>query len=94
MEKIKHNVLFEGDVQSIGLLEEGNTKVTMATGLLLPGEYDFGLISRREIIQITYGAAGINGELYRAGGDPCIIEAGKKVTISVPKAAAYLCVFD
>jgi uncharacterized protein YaiE (UPF0345 family) len=94
MPTLRHNQFHDGSVQSIGLLPDGEEKTTMTVGLALPGHWDFGVNTRREMITVTSGEIIINGQKCRYGLDSIIIiKAGDRVVFDVEKPSSYICSF-
>lgn len=86
---IVHKSYFEGTVQSLGF----HSAVGRASvGVVLPGEYDFGIIQTNEIIFVTSGALQINGQRYRSG-ETCTVLAGQQVFIVATEISSYLCLY-
>lgn len=91
---LKHNLFHDGGVQSIGLLKDGEEKTTMTVGIALPGHWDFGVNTRKEIITVTSGEIIINGQKCCYGLDSIIvIKAGEKVVFDVEVPSSYICRF-
>jgi uncharacterized protein YaiE (UPF0345 family) len=90
--KIEHGEFFGGQVQSLKILK--GDQVTMSTGIVLPGSHNFGEVEKRETIRVVHGSIEINGKLFRAGEDPCVIEPGENVVLVVREGyAIYVCAF-
>ena len=85
---IKHNNYFEGHVQSLGFKSDSQDKTV---GVVLPGDYDFGIASREETMQVVSGVLTINGHAYFPSEPPCIIPEGQGISISTTTVSAYLC---
>lgn len=85
---IKHNVYFEGNVQSLGFTEDGYDRTV---GVVVPGDYDFGVASRKETMKVITGALVINGIAYFPDDAVCVIHAGEKISISATTNSSYLC---
>ncbi|MCK5460848.1 DUF1255 family protein [Candidatus Gracilibacteria bacterium] len=88
---IKHNLYFEGNVQSLGFAE--NDTINQTLGLVSPGEYDFGVASKKETMQILFGTLTINGTIYSSKEAPCVIPQGSTIHISATSPAGYRCVY-
>jgi uncharacterized protein YaiE (UPF0345 family) len=89
--EIEHNTYFDGGVQSLAFVKGG--KATMSVGLVMPGEHDFGEVKRMEVIQVTSGALGINGELYRSEDGPCVVNPGERVMMHAKDPSSYTCIY-
>ncbi len=86
---IKHNVYFDGAVQSLGFVDDTGT-TSMSAGTVLPGEYDFGKAGPKETFLITSGELTISGTTYKKG-DTCVIETGNPILISTGVESSYTC---
>lgn len=88
---IKHNLYFDGAVQSLGFVDaEGKT--SMSAGTVLPGDYDFGTAGPKETMTVTSGALTINGKTYIVG-DTCVVEPGEKINIAAATESSYTCYY-
>ncbi len=87
---IKEKHYFDGRVRSLEL-EEGGKK--FSTGIVLPGEYDFGVAKDKETIRVTFETLNINGVDYSPSSEPCVIEPGEKIVIKATSSARYSCNF-
>ena len=88
---IKHNKYFEGNVQSLGFSDHGDD---MTVGVIVPGDYDFGVASRKESMKVITGVLTINGKSYFPEDEVCIIPAGEKILISASSVSSYLCSYN
>lgn len=87
---IKHNVYFNGAVQSLGAENVKGTDFTV--GVVEPGEYDFGTATRTEEIRVILGCLKINGVLV-FGSTRRIIPTGRRIRIKADDTAAYVCCY-
>lgn len=89
---IEHKVFGDG-VQAVRYIPKGKTMATLSAGIMeLGARHDFGIISRLEHIQVTYGWITINGTVYSTG-EVCIIQPGTQVIMESPTESSYLCTF-
>ena len=88
---IKHNVYFDGAVQSLGFVDNDG-KTSMSAGTVLPGEYDFGKAGPKETFLITSGELTISGSTYKQG-ETCVIETGNPILISAIAESSYTCTY-
>jgi len=84
---IKHNVYFDGAVQSLGF-QDGNQDYTI--GVVEPGVWDFGEATRPETITILTGYLRISGATITTG-KTITINPGVSIVIEAKGAASYLC---
>jgi uncharacterized protein YaiE (UPF0345 family) len=90
---MKHNVYFEGKVQSLSL----NTEQGSATaGVIEPGRYSFGTATQETMV-ITAGSLKYKlpgGEWQScAAGDKFIVEPNVKFEVEAEKDVAYICYY-
>jgi hypothetical protein len=88
---IRNNNYFEGNVQSLGFSDDGQDRTV---GVVVPGDYDFGVATRQEIMKVPSGVLTINGKAYFSSDDPCIIDVGEKILISTTSISSYLCTYN
>lgn len=88
---MKHNVYFDGKVQSLSLnTEQGNA----TAGVIEPGRYSFGTTTR-EIMVITAGSLkyklpGADWQTCAAGGT-FTVEPNVTFDVEAERDAAYIC---
>jgi len=91
--RIEHNTYKRGKVQSLAFYDAQGRECTI--GVILPGEYNFGLLKRREEIHVTSGMLNINGhEIYeddREGG--IVVDEGEEVVIIAKEPVTYFCYY-
>ena len=90
--KITHNLYHEDRVQSLAFQDEDGEDVS--SGVVLPGEYDFGTAERTECITVTVGILFINEKEFYIGGPHCVIEKGTKIIIRARIPSAYICRYE
>ena len=88
---IEHNEYLDGAVQSLAIVE--GEKQQWSSGVVLPGEHNFGTASRKEVIRVTLGVLQINGEYYTVDSDPAQIELGDQILIAAEIPSAYICCY-
>lgn len=89
--EIKHNIYFDGAVQSLAHVKDGKT--VMSTGMVSPGNWDFGTAKSKETILVTSGYLIINGQQVGAGDEVTIEEKGE-IKIGAIARATYICFYD
>lgn len=87
---MKHNVYFDGAVQSLGF-RNGTQDCTV--GVIEPGLYDFGKADRQETITVLTGYITVNGDSVIAG-EKVVIIPGQTIVIGATDPAAYLYRYD
>lgn len=88
---IRHRVFHEGNVQSVGFIDEQGMFI-MTAGVANPGTYSFGIASRRETIEVTSGKILVNG-LICLNYDRKIIEVGHEIVFQVIVPSSYTCTY-
>ncbi len=88
---MKHNVYFEGGVQSLGFADAaGNASV----GVIDPGEFSFGT-STEEVMSVVAGSLDYRlpgaGWAVAAAGQSFTVPAGITFDVRTTAPAAYLC---
>ncbi len=89
---IKHNVYEGGDVQSLGFQNADGSESTV--GVLVPGEYDFGIAEREEHVTATTGKLQLgekSKETVRAIPNGFIFTKGTPITFIIEETTSYLC---
>ena len=91
---IKHNIYFEGKVQSLGLkTKKGNATV----GVMKKGSYTFSTSSAEEMVVITGEMSisfdGINFKTY-ADTEKFNVEANSSFDVRCNADVAYLCYYE
>ena len=98
MSVIKHNVYWDGQVQSLGFVGQGLLgEQDKTVGVLVPGEYDFGVAKRKEMIWVISGHLTINGVKHGRGyqmPDSCTLQPGSAIHIVAEETSSYLCEYD
>jgi uncharacterized protein YaiE (UPF0345 family) len=89
--EIKKNEYFEGNVQSLGFVDNGSTQIT--AGLIKKGTYDFGKANPRETMKCTSGEMVINGTICTAETPAAIIEVGQQILLVASKDSTYTCTY-
>ena len=90
---IRHKV-FPNGYQNLGLMVDGKDKPILTTTIVLPGIYDFGFITRQEIITVVCGHVKINGNLFPTKTKSVYnVTAGSSVTIETDIPAVIICTF-
>ena len=84
---MKHNIYFDGNVQSLGFSIFGED---VTVGVIEPGEYDFGLASREEQITVLAGALFVHG-VSAALGTEIHIAKGEQIVLKAVTSVAYIC---
>jgi purine/pyrimidine-nucleoside phosphorylase len=90
---MKHNVYFEGRVQSLGLeTESGHATI----GVITPGKYTFST-SLEERMKITSGSLNVKlpGETWNKveAGKEFIVQANSSFDVEAPRDVAYICYY-
>lgn len=75
--EIKKNEYFEGNVQSLGFVNEGVTQLT--AGLIKQGIYDFGKADPKETMKCASGEMIINGVNCTPNTPAAVIEVGEEI---------------
>jgi uncharacterized protein YaiE (UPF0345 family) len=91
---INHNSYYEGRVQSLGFpTEHGDA----TSGVLEPGQYNFGTAHRRETIKVVHGILKDDrtGQQYCAEPTPqvLVINEGEEIKLSCDNHVAYVCYY-
>lgn len=89
--EIKKSEYFEGNVQSLGFVDNGSTTIT--AGLIKEGTYDFGKADPRETMKCTSGEMIINGLKCTADSPAAIIEVGEQINIQAVVDSTYTCTY-
>jgi purine/pyrimidine-nucleoside phosphorylase len=89
---LKHNVYFEGKVQSIGFERLGRR---MTAGVIAPGEYHFGTESPERMTVVSGEIEAKIGDSWRAypTGTTFEVPGNGGFDVRAKEAAAYLCEF-
>lgn len=91
---IRHNSYYEGKVQSLGFPTENGDATS---GVLEPGQYNFGKASRRESIKVVHGVLRDDrtGQQYAAVPVPqtLTVNQGEEIKISCTEHVAYICYY-
>ncbi len=88
---IKKNEYFEGNVQSLGFVQDGVTQIT--AGLIKKGSYDFGKADPRETMKCTSGEMIINGVKCTAETPAAVIEVGEQIILEAVVDSTYTCTY-
>jgi len=88
---IKKNEYFDGNVQSLGFVQDGVTQNT--AGLIKKGSYDFGKADPRETMKCTSGEMIINGVKCTAETPPAVIEVGEQIILEAVVDSTYTCTY-
>ncbi len=90
---IAHNTHANGALQSLGF--QNSDGFEMTAGVVLPGEYDFGVAERREEIYVTHGSISVNGKTVRGGNRKALVFAiGEPIVFSVAEATTYIAYYS
>ncbi len=89
---LKHNVYFEGKVQSLGFERFGRR---MSAGVIAPGEYRFGTDAPERMTIISGEVEAKVGDVWRNYPAGTVFEIPGKsgFDLRAKEAAAYLCEF-
>ena len=88
---IKKNEYFEGNVQSLGFVDDGVTPLT--AGLIKKGSYDFGKADPKETMKCTSGEMIINGVKCTPNTPAAIIEVGQQINLQAVSDSTYTCTY-
>lgn len=89
--EIKGNKYFEGNIQSLGFVNEAGTQIT--AGLMKKGVYDFGKADPRETMKCTSGEMIINGVKSTADSPAVVIEVGEQIILEATVDSTYTCTY-
>lgn len=84
---------FSPIVMNIGVRRGDKGKTFLSNGTMLPGIHDFGIIKRREEIQVTKGCIKINGTAWRPVNGIRHIYPGDSVEFETEVVSDYSCHF-
>jgi uncharacterized protein YaiE (UPF0345 family) len=87
--KIFHSSFYSGAIQTV-FCEEKGIKTTM--GLILPGEYVFGIAGLKESITVVSGRMKINGAIYFSEDSDrgkCVLRSGVAIKVKVTQLSAF-----
>tara|TARA_Y100000766_G_C18916240_1_gene611710 strand:- start:9259 stop:9534 length:276 start_codon:yes stop_codon:yes gene_type:complete len=87
--EIKKNEYFDGNVQSLGFVNDGLTQIT--AGLIKKGIYDFGKANPKETMKCTSGEMIINGLKYTPDSPSAVIEVGDQIILEAVVDSTYTC---
>lgn len=88
---IEHKTYFDGNVQSFAFTLPSGRRAT--SGVVLPGEYDFGKAEHEERIHVTLGVLWVNGEQYVAGLTAVVQKGGQINIVCKDGPASYTCTY-
>lgn len=86
---IKHKQYHGDNVQSLGFQAADGHDMTV--GVLLPGNYDFGVALRSETTVVVWGVLRCSKGSYQANGIPCQFQAGDHIQVWCDDPVVYLC---
>ena len=89
--EIKKNEYFEGNVQSLGFVNNKTTEIT--AGLIKKGTYDFGEANPKETMKCTSGVMIINGVKCTANSPAAVILVGEKINLEAVVDSTYTCTY-
>lgn len=89
--EIKKNDYFDGNVQSLGFVNDGTTEIS--AGLIKKGTYDFGKANPKETMKCTSGEMIINGVKCTAETPAAIIEVGEQINLEAVVDSTYTCTY-
>lgn len=88
---IKKNEYFDGNVVSLGYVDNGVTQIT--AGLIKKGVYDFGKADPKETMKCTSGKMIINGLVCTADTPAAVIEVGEQINLEATEDSTYTCTY-
>jgi len=90
MANIDSKLFFDGNVKTLRFMSDKGNIVSI--GVIMPGVWDFGVITAKEKITVTSGVITINDKKLGVG-ESITIDSGEKVIHKAEIASSYICEF-
>lgn len=87
---IQHKSYEHGKVQSLHAQDAQGRHFSI--GLLMPGDYDFGLAEESEEISVTSGELHAMGGVFRSGSAVKFVSRSN-IVVSCPEPTSYICYY-